>query len=237
MGIYTDIANGSDTIAPAAPRSGLDRASAQQLLSQAAKHDPTVGAAYAAQSEISTVDQLTGTPSAGTYTITVNFPVLGITYTTAGIAYNAAAATMEAALDTASPAAIADGDIAVTDSGTLGLSDGTATFTCAATAGSTPCLISVDNSGVTGIGGAQTTTRGTPGQTDRKATQILFEMNVVSGTLHNSGEAPSDWVKPESVGQSRARAGLIKDLALEIVKNEDGTDDVYTTVAALYDLP
>lgn len=233
MGYLQTLAAGSDHITPAAPRSGLDRASAASLLSIgeiAGNQDAAT--AYVAADEISTVDQLTGTPSGGTYTVTVNFTALGISYTTAVIAYTAAAATIETALDTASPATIADGDVAVTDSGSAGLSDGTATFTCSTTAGSTPCLISVDNTSVTGIGAAQTTTRGTPGQSERRAAQSLFDMNIVSGSLHNSGEVPT-WTKPDVSGRARPGTGVIWDLALQTI-TEDGTEDAYDAIVALY---
>lgn len=234
MGIFTDLASNSE-MGPA-PRVGLDRASAQQLLAKAYSYDPDVKAAFAAQDEVTRIDALTGTPSGGNYTLTVEAPVLGITYTTANIAYNADAATIEAALDTASPAGVGDGDIAVTEEGTAGLSDGYCDFTASGDLAGTPVLISINTASVTGIGAAQTVTRSTPGQGDRKALQALFNLNVISGSIHNSGEAPTDWVRPASTGESRPRADLIKALARTVVK-EDGKDYAYNVIAGLYTLP
>lgn len=240
MGIYTDLATGSSTIKPEAPRVGLDKASAHQLLNKAAIFDPTIGSDYAAADETSRIDQLTGTPTAGTYTLTFTMPTTDETFTTAGIAYNAAASVIETAIDTAATtAAITDwtnGDISVSEENTFGLSDGYCDFLCENAVGEMPVIITIDTSSVTGIGGAQTITRSTPGQGDRNAAQALFEMNVVEGTLHNSGEAPTDWVKPTSPTTKKPRAGLIKDLAWQATI-EDGTDDAYDAVAALYDLP
>lgn len=240
MGIYTDLATGSSTIKPDKPRVGLDRSSAEQLLSKAAIGDPSVGTDYAAADEDDQIDQLTGTPTGGTYTLTFEMPTTDETFTTAGIAYNATAATIEGAIDTAATAAsITDwtnGDISVSEQNAAGLSDGYCDFLCENSVGEMPVWVSIDTSSVTGIGGAQTVTRTTPGQTDRKATQALFDLNVVTGTLQISGEAPTDWTKPESVGQTRPRAGLIKALAWQ-ASIEDGTQDAYDAVAALYQLP
>lgn len=240
MGIYTDLTTSSSVIKPAAPRVGIDRSSAQQLLAKAAIFDPTIGTDYAAADEDDSIDQLTGTPTGGTYTLTFTMPTTGETFTTAAIAYNATAATIEGAIDTAATtAAITDwtnGDISVAEENSAGLSDGYCTFLCENAVGEMPVIITIDTSSVTGIGGDQTVTRSTAGQGDRAAAQALFELNVVEGTLHSSGEAPADWTKPESTTQSRPRVGLIKALALQ-ASIEDGTDDAYEAVAALYEFP
>lgn len=234
MGLYTDLTTSSTEIDPAAPRSGLDRASSSQLRGKAYQNDSTVRPAFTAQSEVSRIDALTGTPTAGTYALTISVPTTGLSYTTAGIAYNATAATIESAIDTAMAAhpSWTNGDLGVSEEGSAGLSDGYCDFTAANCLASMPVLISIDTSSVTGIGGAQTVTRSTPGQGNRKAAQALLDLNVVSGALHNSGEAPS-WTKPACNGQSKPRSGLIKDLARQAC-TEDGTDYVWTAVLALY---
>ena len=155
MGIYTDLATTSSTITPAAPRVGLDRASAHQLLSKAAIHDPSVGTDYAAADEDDQIDQLTGTPTGGTYTLTFTMPTTGETFTTAAIAYNATAATIEGAIDTAATSAsITDwtnGDISVSEENSAGLSDGYCDFLCENAVGEMPVLITIDTSSVTAV--------------------------------------------------------------------------------------
>ena len=180
--------------------------------------------------------KLTGTPSAGTFALTFVMNTTGETFTTAGIAYNATAATIEGAIDTAATTASitswTNGDVSVSEEGSAGLSDGYCDFLCENSVGEMPVIITIDTSSVTGIGGAQTVTRTTGGQGDRKATQALYELNVVAGTLQASGDA-TVWTRPESVGQSRPRYGLIKDLTLQAVY-EDGTDDAYDSIVGLY---
>lgn len=236
MGIYTDLATGSETIAPAKPRVGLDRSSAEQLLSKAVRYDPTVGSVYAAADEVQTIPEQTDAGAADTYTLTVSLPKLAVgTFTTAGIAFDATAATIESAIDTAATTASVtgwtNGDISVAESGAAGVSDGTVTLTFDGTSVTEqPALATVlVATGFTSSGDA---VRTTGGQSDRKATQALYELNVVAGTLQASGDTPA-WTRPEGIGQSRPRYGLIKDLALQAVY-EDGTDDAYDAIVELY---
>lgn len=229
MGIYTDLASGDQI--PSKPRVGLDRSAGEQLLAKSANIGPTVKTAYAAQDEVTRIAAHTGTPVSGNYTITVEFPTLGITYTTASIAYNATAATIETALDTASPAAVPNGDVVVSEEGAAGLSDGYCDFTCEDAVAEIPCLISIADVDMSG-GSPGAVTRTTPGQSDRKAAMALFELNVISGSLWNSGEQPS-LTKPASSGQSRPRFQLIHDLAVEAAV-EDGKNYIYDAVMALY---
>jgi hypothetical protein len=240
MGIYTNLATGSVSIAPAKPRSGLSRSSAEQLLSKASEHDPLIGSAYAAKDEVQTIPEQTDSGVADTYTLTISLPRLAIgTFTTGAIAYDAVASAIETAIDVAATSAgVTDwtnADISVAQAGAAGVSDGAVTLTFdGASVTEQPVEATVLTA--TGFTAVEPVVRTTGGQPDREATQALFELNVVSGTLQQSAEAPSDWVRPASVGQSRPRAGLIKDLAIQTIW-EDGTDDTYNAIAALYELP
>jgi hypothetical protein len=235
MGIYTDLA--STNPIPGKPRVGLDRASGEQLLAKASYIDPTVGAAYAAGNEVTVIPEQTDAGAADTYTLTITpygkyaneAPI-----TTAAIAYNAVDTAIQSALDTAFAAwtGWTNADIAVTMGGAAGLDDGTVTLTFSGTSVSgAPFVVTLTPTGFTETAGI---TR-TAGSGDRKALQALFELNVVTGTIHNAGEAPSDWTKPATNGQTRPRRQLILDLAIQAAV-EDGSDLVYDTVVALYPL-
>jgi len=235
MGIYTDLASTSPI--PGKPRVGLDRTSGEQLLSKAALHDPSVGSAYAGADEVSVIPEQTDAGAADTYTITLEFPTVagGTTVTTAAIAYNAVPATIEGAIDTAMTSASfpswTNADISVSGSGAAGIDDGTVTLTFDGTSvNNIPCLVTWTATGFTANG---STTRSTPGQVDRKAAQALFELNVISGSLWNSGEQPSGLTRPASNGQSRPRYQLIRDLAIQAAV-ENGKDYIYDAVVALY---
>lgn len=238
MGIYTNLATTSQTIKAAKPRVGLDRSSAEQLLAKAAKYDPAIATAYAAQDEVQTFAEETDAGAGDTYTLTIDVPKLAVgSFTTAAIAYDATAATIETAIDVAATAAgvtgWTNGDISVAEENSAGLSDGYITLTFDGTSVSEqPVEISVlTATGFTSVGNA---TRTTGGQCDREATQALFDLGIVEGTLQNSLEAPSDWAKPEALVK-RPRYNLIKDLAHQAAY-EDGSDDVITAVLALYNL-
>lgn len=230
MGIYTDLAAG--TVATGALAPGLDRASRHQLLSKAYQHDPDPSGAYAAASAVIDIATHTGTVVGGTYTLSVSIPRLGVSFTTADIANDATAATIEAALDTASPASVPDGDLAVTEEGSAGLQDGGITITGEDALASTPIFVTIDGTNLTG-GDAGEVTQTVFGQTDRKAGQALWELNVVQGTVHNSGVAVNALTKPASLGQTRPRSGLIEDLA-RVAAWEDGSDSILTAVRSLY---
>lgn len=232
MGLYTDLA--STNPVPAKPRVGLDRSSGEQLLSKAYQHDSGVRTALAAQSEVTRIATHTGTVTDGTYTLTVEVPTLGVTFTTAALAHDANAAAIEAAIDTASPAAVPNGDLVVTEEGSAGLQDGFIDITAEDAVASMPVLVSIDGTNLVG-GGAGAVTRTTPGQGNRKAAQALFDLNVIAGTLWNSGEAPTDLTRPASNGQTRPRYQAIRDLALQAAV-EDGKDHIYDAVVALYPL-
>ena len=233
MGVFEDAASGSVSITASKPRVGLDRASAEQLLAEGArKGSPTIDAAYDALDEVSQIDQLTGTPSGGDYTLTVEAPVLGVTYTTAAIAFDAVEATIQTALDTASPVGVTDAAIVVAEENTAGLDDGFCDFTVALELLAQPVYISIDNSGVTGIGAAQTVTRTVAGQPARNSLQALYDMNVIAGAVPSAGDAPT-WTRPESTGQTRPRTGLLKDLALQTIF-DTGRELEYDALVVLY---
>ena len=231
MGIYTTLASG-DQIGEQ-PRVGLDRSSGEQLLSKAYGYDPDVGSAYAAADEVAVFPEQTDAGAADTYTLTINFPTLGVSVTTAAIAYNAVDTVIEGAIDTASDGTVpswTNGDISVSMGGSAGLDDGTVTLTfVGASVTETPAVVTLTPTGFTATGGAVRNF----GSAGRPAAQALFELNVISGTLWGGGEAPVGLTRPASNGQTRPRWDLIRSLALEAAA-EDGTDDIYDAVVALY---
>lgn len=232
MGIYTDLA--STNPIPAKPRVGLDRSSGEQLLAAAGKHDPDVRTAFAARNEVAVIPEQTDAGAADTYTLTFTFygALKGTVLTTAAIAYNAVDTAIESAIDTALAglAGWTNGDVAVTMAGLAGLDDGSVTLTFSGTSvDATPCVVTLTATGFTATGPI---TR-TEGRTNRKALQALYDLNVISGTAVEAPNAPTDWVRPASNGQSRPRFQLIRDLALQATV-EDGTDEIYNAVVALY---
>ena len=238
MGVFTNLATLSQSIKAAKPRVGLDRSSAEQLLNKAAILDPTIRTAYAAADEVQTIPHQSSSGAGDTYTLTVVLPKLASgTFTTAGIAYDATAATIETAIDVAATAAAVtswtNGDITVAEAGSAGVSDGavTLTFDGASVTEQPVDVVVLTATGWTKDG---TEVRTTGGQVDREATQALYDMGVVAGSLQKSGDTPT-WTKPTAL-LKRPRYGLIQDLAVQAVY-EDGDDAAYDAVAALYDLP
>lgn len=235
MGIYTDLAN-SNRINGPAPRVGLDRSSAEQLLAQAYKADPDVAARFAASDEQAVIPEQTDAGLADTYTLALTFygassdvaPV-----TTAAIAYDAVDTVIETAIDVAMTGASfpgwTNGDISVSMAGAAGLDDGSVTldFDGASVAG-TPIVTEL---AATGFNATGPITR-TAGQGDRPALQALYELNAVEGAIPAAPDAPV-WTRPGSNGQSRPRADLLTGLSV-VASDEDGTDEIINAVAALY---
>jgi hypothetical protein len=88
--------------------------------------------------EVQVVAQYVRAPSGGTFTLTFDDGVAAeCPLTTAAIAWNAAAAAIQTAVDTAMTTYLGStyspGDIAVTESGSAGISDGTITLTFSGT--------------------------------------------------------------------------------------------------------
>ncbi|GAG37900.1 unnamed protein product [marine sediment metagenome] len=213
---------------------GLSRSSAEQLLSKAAQHDPDVPAAYAAQDEVSVIPEQTDAGAADTYTLTFDFPVSGLSVTTAAIAYDAVDTVIETAVDvaftTASYPSWTNADISVSMGGAAGLDDGTVTFTFdGASVTGLACVVDWTATGFTENG----STARTGGQGDRKALAALITLNALAGAVHNIGDPVTEYTKPEPTGQSRPRAGLLRDLGLQ-VSVEEGSDDVLNRVIVLY---
>lgn len=235
MGIYTDLANGGlAAVTASKPRVGHPRSAAEQLLSKSLDIDPNIGSTYAGADEVSVIPEQTDSGAADTYTITVNLTALGVSFTTAAIAYNAVNTVIETAIDVAATAATfptwTNADISVSMAGAAGISDGTVTLTFdGASVNNTPALVSITPTGFTEVG---STSRTTAGQGDRKATEALYDLNVVEGTLQGSGDVPS-WTKPATNGATKPRTKLIKALALQTIV-EDGTEDAYDALVALY---
>lgn len=239
MGIYTNLATGSQSIGPAAkPRVGLDRSSAEQLLNRAAILDPAIATAYAAADEVQTILEQTDAGVGDTYTLTISIPKIGIVFTTAGIAYDAVDTVIESAIDTAATAitwtAWTNADISVSMAGAAGVDDGTVTLTFDGTSVTeTPVDVTVLTA--TGFTKTGVVARTTGGQVDREATQALIGLGIVSGSLQKSGDTPT-WTKPTTKLLKEPRISLIQDLAFQAVY-EDGSDEAYEAVAALYSLP
>jgi hypothetical protein len=221
------------------PGRAVSRAYQQISQFQAAK-PVALTAANTAGDEVTDIATHLTTTSGGNYTISVNASANGITYTTASLAYNATAATIEAALDTASPATIVNGDIAVAEAGSVGLSDGNCSFTCSGNLASVPVLITATDVDLSGSGaGVGAVTRTTPGRKDRNAYQALFEMNIVDGAGNDAGESPAMTLPTNTddyVGWwKRARLETIDFLCGQVDVEEGNTTAVL--VRGLYNLP
>lgn len=190
-----------DTYTFPATKVGRARSRAyQQIAQEAALSAVNLTAANAAADEVTDIAQHVATVSGGTFTLSVNATVNAISYTTAGIAWNATAATIEAALDTASPATVGNGDIAVAEAGSAGLSDGNCSFTCSGNLAEVPVLITINGASLTGGGTAGAVTRTTAGHSNRNVMQALLEMNIIDGTAPDTGEAATDWTLPTTSG-------------------------------------
>lgn len=234
MGIYTDLASTSPI--PGKPRVGLDRSSGEQLLSKAVQHDPPIRTAYAAATDVQVIAEQTDSGAADTYTLTFNYPNLAVgSFTTAAIAYDAVDTAIETAIDVAATAAGVTGwtnaDISVSMGGAAGVSDGTVTITSdgASVLNEVADLVVLTATGFTKTGVATKTTSGTG---DRKPVQALIDLNVVAGSANDPIDAPV-WTRPASIGQTRPRYKLIRDLCI-MAAAVDGNDNVYDAVVALY---
>jgi hypothetical protein len=235
MGYLQDLAAGASTITPAKPRVGLDRQSAEALLSHGTiAGDQALGSAYSTANEVSVIPEQTDSGAADTYTISVNLSALGVSVTTAAIAYDAVDTAIETAIDVAMTAATfaawTNADISVSMAGAAGISDGTVTLTFDGTSVlGTPGLVSITPTGFTEVG---STSRTVAGQGTRPATQAMYDMNVIAGAVQGSGDAPT-WTKPDVNGRARPGTNVIRDLALQTIV-EDGTEDAYDAIVALY---
>lgn len=235
MGIFTDLAS-TDPI-PGKPNNvGLDRASSHQLLNDAHRHDPILRADFTGRDEVTLIPEQTDASTADTYTLTFTFHgrLDGIApVTTAAIAFDDAASVMEVDVNVAMTAASFPGwtnaDISITDVGSLGISDGDVTITFdGASVTEAGITVTLTPTGFTPNG---TITRTVEGQQSRKATQALYDMNIVQGTLHNEPDTPA-WTIPDSNGR-RPRTTLIRDLG-QMTLVEDGTESVWNELRRLY---
>jgi len=107
---------------------GLSGTSQHNLPYDALALPPTtsVDGVPATSDEVQTIAQFQVNPAGGTYTLSGENSA-SESWTTAAIAYNAIASAVESAIDTAATGQITgwtNGDIAVTETGTLGLTDG-----------------------------------------------------------------------------------------------------------------
>ena len=235
MGIYTNLITGGQTLKAAKPRVGLGRASAEFLLN--AKNDSAAATGFTAADEIQTLVEQTDAGVGDTYTLTISLPRLLVgTFTTAAIAYDAINTTIETAIDVAATAAgVTDwtnADISVAMGAAAGLDDGniTLTFDGDSVTGQ-PVAVSVLTA--TGFTKSGVFVRGTSGQPIRNASQALFELGIVAGTLNNCLAAPTDWVKPTATVVKKPRMNVIKDIMCQ-VDFENGNSLTSAVIAVLY---
>jgi hypothetical protein len=247
MGVYTNLLARATMHEAASPRSAT-RHIYEWLERVKDRRDPAVGSAYTAADAVVTIATYTGTPTSGNFTLTITLPNNSVTalgqtiaaITTANIAHNANAATIEGAIDTAITAAgtvsgWTNADISVAAGGTTFL-DGNMVFTFDGdSVKEQEATVAINDVNLdTGTVGAVVQT--TAGQGTRNATQALFDLSIVSGTVPAQGTAPSDWTKNTARLEKLPRPKVIQALALEAAI-EDNTVGTYTAVADLYTLP
>jgi hypothetical protein len=136
--------------------------------------DPTLAAPYAAASHVAVIPNHTDTISSGNFTITIGFPMYGVSVTTGNIAYDAAEAAIQTAVDTAldGSSVIATynaGDVDVALTGNLTANDATITA-----------------NGAT-VNGAYMTV--TTANVDLDADNLGIPSNTTLGTLDSPAEA------------------------------------------------
>lgn len=233
MGIFADLQSTSQY--PGKPDGvGLDRSSTQQLIAAVSYGDPDLKAAYAARDEVATVPEQTDAGVADTYTLTLTpYGRLAgeAAVTTAAIAFDAVDTVIESAIDAAMASfpGWTNADVSVAMVGAAGLDDGDISLTFDGTSvNEAPWVVTIV---ATGFTETLPVVRTTSGQGDRKALQALFELNVIAGSVHESPDSPS-WTTPDGLGR-RPRTQLIGDLA-RITIEEDGTDNAYDAIKALY---
>ena len=126
---------------------------------------------------------------------------------------------------------VVNNHITVDDVGSAGVSDGAVTLTFdGASVNNTPCVVTL---AATGFTATTPIVRTTAGQGDRKALQALIDLNAIAGAVHDIGDTVTSFTRPDSIGQSRPRKGLLRDLALQTIV-EEGSDDVYNQLVGLY---
>ena len=237
MGIYTNLATGSQTIKTAKPRIGLGRASAQYLLAQAATLDPPIRTALAAADEVQSIPHQASSGALDTYTLTIRLPGLQRgTFTTAAIAFDAVDTVIETAIDVAATAAAVtdwtNADISIAMVAAAGVSDGivTITFDGASVTEQVALLTDMTCTGWTQDGVITRTTDGGP---DREAMQAMIDLGIVAGAAPSTGDAPT-WTRPTLLStRTRPRVNVIQDLAQQS-SYEEGTDEVASAVKTLY---
>lgn len=241
MGIYSDIlasANSID-IGNGDGRVAIDKALVRELNAlQDRQGDLDYPSGYDAADEVQELAQHTGTPSGGTFTITVTLKN-GESFTTAGIAYDANAATIESAIDTAATSAsITDwtnGDISVAG-GPLTSDAITLTFDGDSVSSQNHPAITADGDNITdGDVGAVSTT--TEGQSKRTAWAILKSTGAFSGSIPDQGEDPSGLTADtdRSTNPFLPSQPLLKALAKEAAIS-DGNENVESSLLTVFGL-
>lgn len=201
MGILSDLLGSADTFEAedTGNRVAGDRVTSRQLrdiLREVGDFDYPTG--YGSVNEVQAIAKFGGTPSGGTFTLTVTLKSAE-TFTTAGIAYDANAATIQAAIDTAaaSVSGWANGDIVV-GGGPLSTTPITLTYSGTSVAAQNHAPVSINAGSVTGgTAGAVTTT--TDGQGARTAWAALKVFSIIT----SSPPAQGDDVTSVTIGSER----------------------------------
>lgn len=234
MGVFSDLLAGMNTVdMGGADGLSIGRNRALKAGIEALKErqgDLDYPSGFDATDEVQSIAVYSGTVSGGTFTLAFVLAD-GSTFTTAAIAHSANAATIEAAIDTASPAAIGDGDIAVTG-GPLTTTPLTLTYSGASVAGANHGEVVIDGALLTGGGTAGDESVTTEGQTKRTPWAALKVSGVIAGTPPTQGtSAAVTAATTPATNPYYPDQDLIRALAYEAAV-DDNNADVETAILA-----
>lgn len=228
MTIYADFLANTKSMDITAPIVADDRKIKEWLEAQVARGDVAYLAAYDAKNEVQGQAIHTGTPTAGTFTLTITLRS-GQQFTTAGIAYNANAATIEGAIDTAATSASVpgwtNGDIAVTG-GPLTTTPTVYTFSGTSVAGQNHGLTVATGPLTGGDVGAVTTT--TDGQTKRTSWAILAAVGAITAGMPLQGVSVTKF--DLTAGDRDSNSEMPSAAVLRKLAEEAGIEDLNQTV-------
>lgn len=233
MGVIADYLAASVVIDHANPIDVLDRRAYRELQAIGAEGDFVLPSACQAADEVQEIGVYSGTVDGGTFTLAFDL-ASGETFTTAAIAYDADAATIETAIDTAATLAGVEGwtngDISVTG-GDLTSDPVVLTYDGNSVKEQNHGLVVMDDSLLTGGGGAGDIEVTVEGQADRLGYGVLVGLGIVTGTLPAEGSLPEQLTQGAVVGQRRLSAETIRAIALDIAISEaDGSQLFYDTL-------
>jgi hypothetical protein len=232
--VLADLLASPKTFSATGPRTGDNRLIHQQLAEILRDDgDFEYPSGYTSANEVQSIAAFGGSPSGGTFTLTVTLRS-GQSFTTAGIAYNANNTTIQTAIDVAATAAAVpgwvNGHIVVTG-GPLSTDAITITFSGASVSGQNQGQTTINATGVTG-GTAGAATTSVDGQTTRKAWATLNVLGIVTSAPPAQGADPTGIVTcarghhPHGLSVTTVKA-LLTEAAIEDLNN-----NVYTLLAA-----